>query len=449
MIRARSLRSNSLTSILASGGVFALTLATTAILVRTISADDYKLYATVIAFLPLALLLSQSVRNCAGSMLIVAMQNYEGFAVRRAYRNLVLGVTMFTALAAGATTEIYSLLANEHLLAALEIGVFCLTLYVSGITLSLLVTGPSTAIQDFTPENLLKIIPQLIAFLLFFIIYFIEPERKIYWVFIALAFSPWPFLFYLLFRYNKIIVSWFSNRNETDKTHSSFQNLSHKKFILASFASVAWWNIAAYFATSVAIAVVAIFIPSYVASFGMAFSLIGVVSGGLIAISSPLASRIASIPLVDVNARLSAFRRFNSLCILYISAVAVFVLSLPEFVYELWVGPHYAADVHLLTLYLLPATILRLLTMCFTLFIMGCGRQSTLWLSPLAEAASATAASIGLGYYLGIEGVALALLISAAIRLATTLLYDVRLNRDVLPINWQDLLIPRMKFVTQ
>jgi O-antigen/teichoic acid export membrane protein len=449
MIRSRSLRSNSLTSLLASGGVFALTLATTAVLARTISTDDYKLYATVIAFLPLALLLSQSVRNCAGSVLIVAMQSYKAFAVRRVYRNLVFSVTIFTAICAISAILIYSLFGKEIFSSHLEIGVICLTLYVSGITISLLTTGPLTAAEDFIPENLLKIIPQLTSFFLFLLIYYINPINKILWVFISFASSSWPLLFYLRLRYKNQIRYFFNESENLKQVEEYSQFGSPRKFIIASFVSVAWWNIAAYFATSVAIAVVAIFIPSYVASFGMAFSLIGVLSGGLIAISSPLASRIASIPLANVSARLSAFRRFNSYCILYISAVAFFVLILPEPIYELWVGPHYAPDVHMLTLYLLPATILRLLTMCFTLFVMGCGRQSTLWLSPLLEAAGATAACVGLGYYLGIEGIALALLFSAAIRLAATLLHDIRLNRDVLPITWQDLLIPRMKFATQ
>lgn len=447
MIRERSLRANSLSSLFASGGVFAITLAMPAILARSITASDYQTYATALAFLPLALLLSQSLRNCAGSALIVATQRADGPDVGRAYRRLVLLATALV-LAGGALIieflRFFSLVRDLDQ-GLLRFGIYCVLANVSGIGLSLLVTGPATASQDFVPENLLKLAPPALLLALLVAIFVISPDDALWWIFAAVAFSPWPLTALLMVRYHGAVTRWFETSEAVTKqiTDASVPN-DVFRFLILSSASVGWWNLTAYFATSITVAVVALTLPRDVVAFGMAFSLIGLLSGGLIAISSPIASRVASIPLAETAIRVAAFRRFNSYFILYIAAVALFVLLVPARIYELWVGPQYAGSVRSMLLLLLPATILRLQTMCFTLFVMSVGRQSSLWLSPMVEAIVATLASFLLVSKLGIEGIALALTLSAALRVAMTLGHDIGLNQDLFPIKWNDLLIPKL-----
>lgn len=446
MIRERSLRANSLSSLFASGGVFAVTLAMPAILARSITASDYQVYATAMAFLPLALLLSQSLRSCAGSALIVAMQRADGSDVARAYRRIVLLATGLV-LAGGALVieflRFFSLVGDLDQ-GLLRFGIYCVLINVSGIGMSLLVTGPATASQDFVPENLLKLGPPALLLAMLVAIFIISPDDELWWIFAAVAASPWPLAAWLMLRYHGAVGRWFQNSQAGTKRVSdpSTPNAIFR-FLILSSASVSWWNLTAYFATSITVAVVALTLPGDVVAFGMAFSLIGLLSGGLIAISSPIASRVASIPLDDTASRVAAFRRFNGYFILYIFVVAAVVLILPAAIYELWVGPQYASQVRAILLLLVPATVMRLQTMCFTLFVMSIGRQSTLWLSPLIEAVAATVGSLLLVSSMGITGIALALALSAALRLAMTVAYDIRRNRDLFPIQWKDMLISK------
>ena len=447
MIRERSLRANSLSSLFASGGVFVITLAMPAVLARSIAASDYQTYATAMAFLPLALLLSQSLRNCAGSALIVAMQRADGPDVARAYRRIVLLATGLVLAGGALIIEFlrFFALVSDLDQGLLRFGSYCVLINVSGIGFSLLVTGPATASQDFVPENLLKLAPPALLLALLAAIFIISPGDKLWWIFAAVAVSPWPLSGWLMFRYSGAVTRWFETNQAGQKPVSDFSGPNTIfRFLILSSASVGWWNLTAYFATSITVAIVALTLPGDVVAFAMAFSLIGLLSGGLIAISSPIASRVASIPLHDTAIRVAAFRRFNGYFIVYILAVAIFVLLVPARIYELWVGPQYAVPVRTMLLLLLPATILRLQTMCFTLFVMSVGRQSSLWLNPMVEAIVATLASFLLVMIMGIKGIALALTLSAAVRLAMTLAHDIRLNQDIFPIEWNDLLIPKL-----
>ena len=447
MIRERSLRANSLSSLFASGGVFVITLAMPAVLARSIAASDYQTYATAMAFLPLALLLSQSLRNCAGSALIVAMQRADGPDVARAYRRIVLLATGLVLAGGASIIEVlrFFTLVGDLDQGILRFGSYCVLINVSGIGVSLLVTGPATASQDFVPENLLKLAPPALLLALLAAIFIISPGDKLWWIFAAVAVSPWPLAGWLMFRYSGAVTRWFETNQAGQKPVSDFSGPNAIfRFLILSSASVGWWNLTAYFATSITVAIVALTLPGDVVAFGMAFSLIGLLSGGLIAISSPIASRVASIPLHDTAIRVAAFRRFNGYFFVYILAVALFVLLVPARIYELWVGPQYAVPVRTMLLLLLPATILRLQTMCFTLFVMSVGRQSSLWLNPMVEAIVATLASFLLAWIMGIEGIALALTLSAAVRLAMTLGHDISLNQDLFPIEWNDLLIPKL-----
>lgn len=440
MIRERSLRANSASSLLATGGVFAVTLLTPAVLARAVTENDYTIYATALAFLPFALLLSQSLRSSAGSALIVAMRQAEGGEVSRAYCRIVILIAALVLCGGAIAIEFF-----RHFTSAgaalndglLRFGAYCVLINVSGIALALLVTGPATAQQDFIPENILKFAPAALQLGLFILIWLQSPPHQLWWIFFAVAVSPWPLTAWLLVRYGGGTRGWFqSNVGRNVEARNAFL------FLIKSSLSVGWWNLMAYFATSVTVAIVALTLPDVVVAFGMAFSLIGVLSGGLIAISSPIASRASAIAFDDTGTRIAAFRRFNSLFIAYILVMAAAVMVVPSQVYELWVGPQYAAQVRSMLILLLPATVLRLQTMCFTVFVMSIGRQSTLWLSPLVEAIVATAGSLLLIPALGVEGIALALAISAIVRLAMTLAYDIKRNRDLFPIHWKDMMIP-------
>ncbi|RDV01469.1 hypothetical protein DXH95_14330 [Sphingorhabdus pulchriflava] len=447
MMRERSLRSNSVSSLLASAGVFAITLAVSALLARTISAQDFQTYATAVAFLPLALLVSQSIRNCAGSALIVAVQKADGIEVAQAYQRLVL-FAVFLVLACGAIIiELLNFLSlvPEIDQGLLRFGLYCVLINVSGLGLAILVTGPASAGQNFVPENLLKLMPQALMLIFFIAIFVIKPRETLWWIFIAVAVCPWPLTVCLLMRYHRVVEAWFGKRLSRSKPASVLVDQGAVfRFLFFSTVSVGWWNVTAYFATTVTVAIVALALPQYVVGFGMAFSLIGILSGGLVAVSAPLASRVALIAPADTAARVSAFRQYNRYSMYYIAAVSAVVLLLPKTVFELWVGPQYAGDVQMITLCLIPATMLRLQTTCFTLFVMSIGRQATLWLSPLMEGIIATLASCVLVTVLGFEGITLALTMSAALRLAITLGHDIKLNQDLFPIGWKDLLIPKL-----
>ena len=445
MIRQRNLRVNSLFSLIASGGVFAITLALSAVLARTINPADYQTYATATAFLPLFMLLSQSLRTCAGSAIIVALQRAKPIDVAHAYQQIVLTITILTFAVSAAGIEIVRnfVIEEKSGTGLLVLGLYCLLTNVAGISLSLIVTGPAAANEDFLPDNLLKILPSAFMLAAFIAVSLVNPYEPLKWLFVALAISPWPVTAWLLLRNRSEATAWFRSCGVSDSiTAPIFDLKATLRFLTIALASVSWWNVTAYFATTVTIAIVAITLPREVVAFTMAFSLIGLVSGGLIAISAPLASRVALIAPGDFLLRVSAFRRFNGYFILYILVAALVILVVPVRIYEAWVGTYYGAEVRAVLLLLLPATVLRLQTMCFSLFVMSAGRQSTMWLSPTAEAVVATFTSYLLAPMFGLVGVAGALALSASVRLFLTFAHDVRLNKDILPIEWRDFVFP-------
>lgn len=83
--------------------------------------------------------------------------------------------------------------------------------------------------------------------------------------------------------------------------------------------------------------------------------------------------------------------------------------------------------------------------MCFTVFIMSSGRQSTIWLSPAVESVVATVGGLILIGVMGVEGIAVALFVSSVVRILLTLMYDINLNSDVLPLSAGDIVLPKPK----
>ena len=450
-IRPRSLISNSLTSIAASGVVIVATLILPALLSRLIKPGEYSLYATVLSLLPLLLIIPQSARASAGSALLIAYRKMETRKANRLFTHFIILLMALMLIGGTLGAEIYLHLYDGSSTGevAIRIGIYGLIVNILGLCTALLISGPATAHNDFIPENMLKILPPIFLLLGVAAAYAVPAGERLFWVFLVTALSSWlSFLFiFLVYELARLI--------EGIRGRSLFQIiLSQLVSLLGGYreafsyyfqfiASVSWWNVTAYLSTSAAIAIVAFYLPEKIVSFSIAVSAIGVVSGGLIAISSPIASKVAAIPEDQTDYKKLLFQKFNAGFVLYIVASVIFLLVIPSPLFRFWVGETYAYDVQYFIWLLIPAYCLRLLTMCFTIFVMSSGRQRTIWLSPMVEAVTAVLLGLVLVQYSGVQGIAIALFLSSALRLLITLFHDVRLNRDTLPLSASDILIPR------
>ena len=328
---------------------------------------------------------------------------------------------------------------------------YCIIVNVIGIAVALIITGPAAANNDFLPENTLKIFPPIIQLIGFFIIYIMSESDKIYYVLIASALNSWATLLVIVYLFRERTNSQdrkvekiddFSSgkvRNALSSFHTAFQLYGRLT------ASISWWNLTAFLSTTASVAIVAFFQPTKIVSFSIAMSVIGVISGGLIAISSPIASKVATLGIDKISLRKELFQKLNTIFIGYIIFSSLFILLVPSVVFRIWVGDLYAEDVQYYVLLLLPAYCLRLLTMCFTVFIMSSGRQSTIWLSPAVESVVATVGGLILIGVMGVEGIAVALFVSSVVRILLTLMYDINLNSDVLPLSAGDIVLPKPK----
>ncbi len=450
MIRSRSLISNSLTSIAASGVVILTTLTLPALLSRSITPTEYSLFATAMSLLPLLSILTQSLRAGAGSALLGVYRETDTSIANRAFTRFVV-LIIFSVIVSGLIcSEFYLHNIDNAESDILRFGIYSIIINIIGITLSISVTGPATAKNDFIPENILKIAPPMFQIIGFFGIYIFQNDNVIYYVFIVFAMSSWVSLLIILslFARNRFTV-----RRERKTHRSSIANFHESASLFQKAygfygrptASISWWNLTAFLSTTASVAIVAFFQPSKIASFSIAMSVIGVISGGLIAISSPIASKLASLRVDKLAIKREMFHKFNTLFIAYIVFSSLFVLIIPSVIFRFWVGEQYAEDVQYYVMLLLPAYCLRLLTMCFTIFIMSSGRQNTIWLSPAVEAVIATLGGFILIGYIGVAGIAIALLVSSAARLLFTLIHDINLNTDILPLTASDILLPRAR----
>lgn len=445
--------SNSLTSIAASGGVILTTLALPAILSRLITSAEYSLYATVMSVLPLLALVPQSLRTGAGSALLSVYRERDVTSANQSFSHFVVLLIFFVLFSGLVLSELYIYIYDEGDLQSniLRFGMYCIIVNVIGIAVALIITGPAAANNDFLPENTLKIFPPIIQLIGFFIIYIMSESDKIYYVLIASALNSWATLLVIVYLFRERTNSQdrkvekiddFSSgkvRNALSSFHTAFQLYGRLT------ASISWWNLTAFLSTTASVAIVAFFQPTKIVSFSIAMSVIGVISGGLIAISSPIASKVATLGIDKISLRKELFQKLNTIFIGYIIFSSLFILLVPSVVFRIWVGDLYAEDVQYYVLLLLPAYCLRLLTMCFTVFIMSSGRQSTIWLSPAVESVVATVGGLILIGVMGVEGIAVALFVSSVVRILLTLMYDINLNSDVLPLSAGDIVLPKPK----
>lgn len=433
MIKSKTFRANSFTSLIASALVFITSLAIPGILARTINVHDYSYYNIVLSFLPFVLIPSFALRSISGSALIFLQRNTDGFSQMRAWLGAVLtsiAIPFVAIIVLLIFVQTRFFFADSRLVYWSCFGAVCLFVYIIGITIALFISGPASASHNFIPENLLKFGPGLTQLLTLTFLYSSELRSSLEWIFVIFGFSSWPIAIALIFIYWRKVKAYFSAM--TKDINST--KISPYKFLFISTISMMWWHLSTWLATSASITTAAAVDPKRAVAFSMAYSLIGIISGGLIAISSPVASKIASLSRSDPSIILPLFVKMNRYFYVYIFTMAFIAFLTPTIFYEYWVGSIYADDVQTFIRLLIPSTILRLLITGYTLFIMGLSAQSRLWLSPFVEATCAISASVLFAYNFGIEGICYGLIISALVRLSTTLMYDRIATQDILPL---------------
>lgn len=443
-MRRRALSVNALVSALASAAVFLIALLQAAILARGLTQSDYRIYSIALSLLPFLLLPIQSLRTCAGSALTIMRRTCDRSLVKKMFAEFLIKFTSASSVIALAVISVYLLLADPGSddLTRLTFGLASVFLHTVGVSAAVYITGIGTALEDFTPENILKAMPPLLFLLCTLYIFHVDLYDNYYSIFISFALSPWLVTLVLFLRYFSAIDEvelWLPDDKPEMPLTGGAVGVG---FLLSATTPVIWWNITAYFSTTVTVAIVATVANDELVPFSMAFLLIGILSGGLIAISSPIVSNLAQISNSQKFFRLEKFWRLNYYFYLYIITTSFALAIAPSFIFELWVGAEYGPRVQIYTQMLVPAFAIRLLTMCFTLFVLSTGRQALLWFSPTCEAIVATVASLVLAIQFGIVGVAAGLTLSALVRLALTIMLDIKRHSLVLPINSTDILFP-------
>lgn len=434
MIKSRTFRINSFTSLVASALVFFANLAIPAVLARTISVGDYSYYNIVISVLPFLLVSSFSLRSIAGSALIFINKNSSGASQLRAWFLIVatsLTIPFCIILCFIIVAHIGFVSNDETFLYWSYLGCTCLLIHIIGVTVSILISGPAAASHDFIPENLLKFGPGLTQLITLIIIYFWSPKPSLELAFLAFGFSSWPIAIILIVIYWRRVRGYFSAVNVDCRKCT----ISPYRFLFISMISMMWWHLSTWLATSASVATAAVVDPQKAIAFGMAYNIVGIISGGLIAVSSPVASKIASLSKRNSSAVVELFIKVNRMFYCYVLLMATLALSMPTQLYNYWVGSVYADDVRTFVHLLIPSTALRLVIIGYTLFVMGLSAQSKLWLSPFVEAVCAMSISMWLGNLFGIKGICYALVASAFLRLIVTLTFDRSITRNILPIS--------------
>lgn len=428
----RSLVSNSVGSVIASGMLIFSTVLIPAILARSLTRGEFDAYSFVLAALPLMVMVPQSLRTVAATQLALAIARYGETAAQRGYRRFITRATLLQFLVAVIAIEAY-VAANHGTTAPVTVreGLYGLLAYALGLVAVGLVVAPAAAHRDFRPDNVAKLWPGLFQLIGIALIWAAGARDPLPWIFVVYAASSWSVVPILA------ALDRQPRRTAAEAEHASAMagELFH------GLRGVLWWNLTAYLATTSTVMIVAIGFPRSVVPFSVASSLVGIVSAALIAVSGPVAAHATAMLDRAPAERRRFFLVVNTLFQGYIAVAALVILLAPVSLYALWLTPALAANVKWFSILLLPAAATRLLTAAFTLFVMSAGRQHTLWLSPLIEAVMTVAGSLLLGTWLGIDGIALALFASAAVRLALTVALDERRNRAALSLDRGDVLL--------
>lgn len=441
-IRSRSLVSNSLSSLVSSGLLIFSTVLVPAVLVRAISRPEFNLLSTVLATLPLLSIIPQSLRGVAPSQLALAYGQVEQWLATRAFLRFSVLVALGLATMSVVGMEIYIRFDTAHndQVELFRFGLYCIAGHALGLIAIGLFSGPAGARQDFLPENFAKLWPGLYHLAGIALIWLVSPATPLIWIFLVYLSSSWTAAAILALRHCRSVYGGSPAKKEGGR-HDEVE-----KLFWSSLRGTTWWNATAYLATSSAIIIVSLQHPDSIVPYSIATSFLGIVSAGLIAVASPIAGYA-----VIMRDRSSAERRrffliVNTLFQTYIIATAVVVLLIPQQLFALWVKPELAIEVRFFCTMLLPASVLRMLTMAFTVFVTGAGRQETIWLSPLIEAGLSVVCCLVLGRVIGVTGIPLGLTISAAIRLVLTVVHDERISMQALCLHRGDTLLSGLRW---
>lgn len=431
--RPRTLISNSVGSLFASGAMILTALLVPAIVARAFTRPELDLFLSVLALLPAMLILPQSHRTVSATQLNHFIAGKDRDAAHLAFVHLTIGVGFAHLLLISGGIELYVALysSTEYEIDSLRFGLYCLLGYSTAAFLISVLVAPAAAHRDFRPDNIAKLWPGLFQLCAIFIIWKASVPQPLTWAFIsypASAISIGLILFFSIARpmgQNRIA-------NET--------RINFKGFFLKGLSAVVWWNLTAFLATTAAVMIVAINHRDALAPYSIATSFLGIASAGLIAVSGPIMIHAATLRQKDKFAQRRFFLIVNSAFQAYILIAAFAIALMPVWLFEIWLTAELAPEVKAYSLLLLPATALRLLTMAFTVFVMSAGRQHTLWFGPLVEAITSVIGAILLGRFLGPVGIPMALTLSATVRLFITLVHDAPKNRLALGFGATDLL---------
>jgi O-antigen/teichoic acid export membrane protein len=205
-----------------------------------------------------------------------------------------------------------------------------------------------------------------------------------------------------------------------------------------------WWQVCALLSVGTGPFMVSRVDLESVAAYAIAVSTMTVITGVSTAFSGPFTIQIAQSVVKTNTQRVDEFRRFHDRFMIFVGLATIFVLNVPQPVFDLWLGDSLGRAVNQLLIPLALANLLRQITSPYTAAVLGLGKQSKIWLSPAVEAFLSILLGLMLGRAYGSQGVAYGLLIAAMARLIVTLLYDLKLTRTVLPLSALHLLIPRM-----
>jgi O-antigen/teichoic acid export membrane protein len=436
--RPRRLVHNSLGSLVASGLLIFTTLLVPAILTRGLQRSEFDLFLFVLAVLPALLIIPQSMRTVGATHLALASAEYgQGPAVWGLGRSTVTVVAVHSLLCVIGIEAYLAFGGLGHEWEGIaRFGLYSLFAYTLGLFVVGVIVAPPAAERDFRPDNVAKLWPGAFQLLGIAAVWQARPAEPLFWVFIVYVTSSWSLALALFLRYGRSLAQIASSGDRPER--------GLQRSLITRLRGVVWWNGTAFLATSATVVVMALGHPASLAPFSLAMSLLGIVSAGLIAISGPIAVHATAIAGEGPAARRRFFVLTNSFFQLYILLAALVVAFLPTQILAFWLNPELAVGVKSFSLLLLPAFVLRLLTMAFTVFVMAAGRQHTLWLSPMVEAGLSTVGSIVLSYWMGPVGIPVALTISAAVRLGMTLLHDDPINRTHLGLERHDLLFSVM-----
>lgn len=435
-IRARSLISNSVGSILASGMLLFSTILIPAVLARALSPSEFQTYSIALAALPLMMVLPQSARSVGASQIALAATKHDIIDAIATYRRFIAGIGVAHVVLCTAGVEAYLALGHPTTDSTLmRIGAYAILAYTVGLIVVGLVIVPSAAQRNFLPDNIAKFWPGLVQLVGITAIWIAGIRPPLPWIFLIYLASSWSIA--------ALLLAFNGNMPPTTVCNVATRKLTRE--FIHGLRGVLWWNVTAYLATTATVMVVAVAFPQNIVPFSIATSLLGVVAAVPIAVSGPIAVHATTMISSGENDRRKFFLRVNTIFQVYIGVAALFIFILPSAVYHLWLNAELADEVRIYCLWLLPAMVIRLLTMNFTIFVMSAGRQHTLWLSPLVEAVMSIVGSIVLGWLLGVAGIAMALTLSATTRLLLTLLHDERLNQSALALRQGDMLLSGLR----